>query len=249
MIETDGHEFEKARATLGQAIEWQRKALEANSSHPVYRNFLSNHLHNMVIAAEGLGRSDLAEQARAELAGLTAGDPGKAGVDARLFAVLAGKESPKSDAERIGLAVRAYEKSLHAASARLYAAALAGDPKLTGDRRAQHAYNAACAAALAGTGHGKDDPPPDETAKAKLRDQCREWLKGELGAWGKFLDGGRAETRSVVTQVLKHWKSDGDLAGVRDDIELAKLPEGERAAFRQVWNNVNQLLVRAGGGK
>ncbi len=228
-IDLDGHEFEKARATLGQAIEWQRKALEANSRHPVYRNFLFNHLHNMIRAAEGLGRSDLAEQARRELAGLTAGDPGKAALDARLAAVLGGKESPKNDAERIGLAVRASEKSLHAASARLYGEALANDPKLAGDRRAQHAYNAACAAALAGTGHGKDDPPPDEAAKCKLRDQAREWLKAELAAWSKVLDGGTAETRTVVTRVLKHWRADSDLAGIRDDIELAKIPEAERA--------------------
>ena len=248
MIETDGHEFEKARATLGQAIEWQRKAMEANSSHPVYRNFLSNHLHNMVIAAEGLGRGDLAEQARRELAELTAGDPGKAALDARLSAVLAGRESPKNDAERIGLAVRAYEKSLHAASARLYSLALANDPKLAGDRRAQHAYNAACAAALAGTGHGKDDPPPDEAAKAKLRDQAREWLKAELAAWSTLLERGPAQMKAVVSQTLKHWKSDADLAGIRDDVELAKLPEAESAAFKLLWNDVDQLLVRAGGG-
>ena len=249
MIELDGHEFEKARATLGQAIEWQRKAMEANSSHPVYRNFLSNHLHNMIRAAEGLGRADLAGQARGELAGLTAGDPAKAAIDARLSAVLAAKAPLKSDAERIGLAVRAYEKSLYAASARLYTAALASDPKLAGDRQVQHAYNAACAAALAGTGRGKDDPPPDETAKGKLRDQAREWLKAELAAWSKVLERGPAQMKTGVSQTLKHWKADADIAGIRDEIEMAKLPEVERAALQQLWKDVDQLLVRATGGK
>ncbi len=248
-IDLQQRQFDKARAGFMEAITRQRKALEVNPRNPTYRLFLGNHLTGLIQAAQALGRTDLAEGARRELAGLTASDPVKAALDARLSAVLEGRESPKNDAERIQLALRAYEKSLHAASARLFREALANDPKLAGDRQAQHAYNAACAAALAGTGHGKEDTPPDEAAKAKLRGQAREWLKAELAAWSKVLDGGTAETRSVVTQVLKHWKSDADLAGIRDGIEMAKLPETERAACKQLWKDVDQVLARAGGGK
>jgi hypothetical protein len=49
-------------------------------------------------------------------------------------------------------------KGLHTCAARLWAEALAEDPKLADDRRAQPRPNAARSAALAGSGQGKDDP-------------------------------------------------------------------------------------------
>ena len=143
----------------------------------------------------------------------------------------------------------AYEKALHASSARLFADALASDPKLAEDREAQHSYNAACAAALAGSGQGKDELPPDLAATAKLRQQALDWLKAELAAWAKVMDAGPAELKAVLPQTLKHWKTDTDLAGIRDEKELAKLPEAERAAFRKLWKDVDQLLTRAAGSK
>src|SRR5262249_4783851 len=79
---------------------------------------------------------------------------------ARLLAVLKGDDAPRDVAERLAFAELCYARGLHVASARLYAEALAADPKLADDRGAQHRYNAACAAALAGCGRAKDDPPP-----------------------------------------------------------------------------------------
>jgi hypothetical protein len=35
------------------------------------------------------------------------------------------------------------------------------------------------------------------------------------------------------------------LAGIRDDAELAKLPEPERVAFRKLWADVDALLRKA----
>jgi hypothetical protein len=195
-------------------------------------------------AAEALSRPDLAAEARRELSDLTPSDRAKAGLDARLADVLKG-QPPRNDAERIQLAYRAYEKALHASSARLFAEALANSPKLADDRQTQHPYNAACAAALAAAGRGKDDPPPDEAAKTKLRGQVRNWLKAELAAWTSVLKSGPPQANAVVPQTLAHWKTDPDLAGIRDDKELAKLPEGERAAFKQVWKNVDELLSKA----
>ena len=110
-------------------------------------------------------------------------DPAMVALDARLSAIIKGDQQPKDNAERLRLAQRAYDKALHATAARLWAEALAADPKLGDDRQAQHRYNAACAAALAGSGQGKDDPKPDDAAKAKLRKQALDWLKAELSAW------------------------------------------------------------------
>jgi hypothetical protein len=36
-----------------------------------------------------------------------------------------------------------------------------------------------------------------------------------------------------------------DLKGIRDDVELAKLPEAERASWRKLWDAVDALLRRA----
>ena len=48
-----------------------------------------------------------------------------------------------------------YDRALHAHAARMWAEALATDPKLGDDRQAQPRYNAACAAALAGCRPGQ----------------------------------------------------------------------------------------------
>ncbi len=225
VIDLGERRFDKAQARLTRAIEWQRKALLANPGQPDYRKFLDNHLSYLVQANEGLV------------------------LDARLAAVLTGTKKPKDDAERIQLANRAYEKALHATSARLYAEALANDPKLADDRQAGHRYNAACAAALAGCGQGKDDPPPNDAAKTKLRQQAFDWLQSELAAWAKVLATGPAGLKANIAPTLKHWKADADLAGIRDEKELAKLPEPERAALKQLWTDVDRLLTKAAGGK
>jgi hypothetical protein len=64
------------------------------------------------------------------------------------------------------------------------------------------------------------------------------------------LEGGDEPARKqVVIRTLAHWKADSDLAGIRDEAALAKLPEAEREAFRSLWADVEALRVKAGGGK
>jgi hypothetical protein len=50
----------------------------------------------------------------------------------------------------------------------------------------------------------------------------------------------------VVQRTLAHWPADADLAGVRDKAELARLPQAERAAWRELWADVADLRQRAG---
>ncbi len=116
------------------------------------------------------------------------------------------------------------------------------DPKLGDDRQAQHRYNAACAASLAGCGQGKDDPKPDEAAKAKLRAQALDWLKAELAAWKTLA----TTNKEVVAKTLDHWKQDTDLAGVRDASALEKLPEPERKDWQAFWAEVDALRMQVG---
>jgi hypothetical protein len=42
---------------------------------------------------------------------------------------------------------------------------------------------------------------------------------------------------------MRHWQADPDLAGLRDAVALARLPEGEQAACRDLWARVSSLLL------
>jgi tetratricopeptide (TPR) repeat protein len=167
-----------------------------------------------------------------------------AALDARLPAILRGDDHPADAAERLAFAQLCSERKLDAAAARFYAEALQADPKLAEDRQAQHAYKAACCAALAGCGQGKDDPPPDDTTRAQLRGLALGWLKDELAAWSKMLGEGKPEARATVRPTLEHWKADPDLAGLRDATALAMLPDDEQTACRALWAEVEALLQK-----
>ena len=137
-------------------------------------------------------------------------------IEARIPALLRGDDKPKDNAELLSLGQICHDTKRFAASARFWGEALAEDPKLGDDRKAQHRYNAACSAAMAGTGQGNDDPKPDDAARAKLRDQARDWLRAELSAWKKVAMTAEPGNKPLVAKTLAHWKADADLAGVRD---------------------------------
>ena len=243
----EANRFEVARARLGEAVRWQRKALAANPTNPTYRQFLANHLTCQITVARGMRDAQGAAEAERELAQLRDGDPKQLAVawkalDARLSAILRGDQLPKDDAERLTVAQVAYDQALHATAARFWGEALANNPKLGDDRHAQHRYHAACAAALAGCGRGKDQPARDDAARAKLRAQAREWLKAELKAWQRVAMTVGQANKLAVAHALADWKRDADLGGIRDEAGLAALAEDERSAFAQLWNDVDALL-------
>jgi hypothetical protein len=51
----------------------------------------------------------------------------------------------------------------------------------------------------------------------------------------------------LVVIAMKRWKSDTDLAGIRDPEPLARLPEAERKEWQAFWAEVDGLIVKAGG--
>jgi hypothetical protein len=128
-------------------------------------------------------------------------------------------------------------------AARLYADAFAARPGLADDLKAQHRYNAACYAALAAAGQGRDAPGPDDKERARLRRQALGWLQADLALWGKEAQKGTPQARAAVQKILRHWQKDSDLAGVRD-AALGKLPEAERAEWQQLWGAVEALLEK-----
>ncbi len=60
---------------------------------------------------------------------------------------------------------------------------------------------------------------------------------------------GPARGRESISETLKHWKADADLAGLRDAALLAKLNEDEQKACRALWADVDALLKKASDGK
>ena len=171
-----------------------------------------------------------------------------AALDARLPAIEQGTAAPADASDRLDLGQAAYARGLYALAARLAQQAFTAEPQRAADVRIPHRYNAACYAALAGCGAGKDRPRPDEAARAALRQQALDWLRADLAAWSGIVAGGPPKSRSTALGMLRHWRADADLAGVRDPSALARLPEAEQARWHAFWSAADDLLARVRDG-
>ena len=164
-------------------------------------------------------------------------------LDGQLAGFLAG--NPASPAKRIELAGLCILKRLNVAAARFFGDAFEAEPKLAENMQAPHRYNAACVAALAGCGQGKDADKQDDKDKARLRGQALVWLRVDLQGWRRLLDEYPEKARSVVGERMLLWQQDNDFAGVRGPEALAKLPEAEREGWQELWKDVAELQRRA----
>jgi tetratricopeptide (TPR) repeat protein len=163
-------------------------------------------------------------------------------LDRKLPAIMSGKEQPENATERIEYAEVCGYKGHYAAGARFYQEAFASQPALADDVRSERRYNAACLAARAGTGQGEDAGSLTESQHGDLRKRALDWLRADLAALTKLLDSGQPNDRSLVQKALQHWQRNRDLATLRDQAALAKLPESERMAWRQFWADVAAAL-------
>jgi serine/threonine-protein kinase len=169
-------------------------------------------------------------------------------LEEKLPRILRGAQQPTGAAERIELArFCSRYKRLNGAAARFYLEAFQAQPQLADDLGTSHRYNAACAAALAGCGQGKDAGKLDGEHRVRLRRQSLDWLRADLAAWRRLLDKEPDKARPVVAAKMRHWQQDADLAGVRAPQALAKLPEAERQAWQKLWADVPDTLARAEG--
>ena len=156
-------------------------------------------------------------------------------LDARLPALLRGRDQPADADEAAAFAQLCAARHLDATAARLWSEAFAAEPGLADDPMAEARYQAARAAALAGTGRGRDRPPPDEAARARWRRQALDWLAAELAAIDRRLEEGTSRRRVEILRGLGRWRVDPALAGLRDEAAIAALPEAERPAIRALW--------------
>ena len=166
-------------------------------------------------------------------------------LDGRLPAVLRGEVVPVSAAERIEFAKLCALKKLNVASAHLFQQAFASQPELANDIEGGRRYDAACCAALAGSGKGEDAVPLDEAKRATWRRQTLEWLRADLAYWARQAESDSPQARLVVQKKLEHWRRDPDFSGVRGEAALATLPEAERDAWRKLWTDVENTLAKS----
>jgi hypothetical protein len=165
-------------------------------------------------------------------------------LDRRLPDLLAGKATPANPAERIELGGLCFANRMYRAAARFYEEAFADQPGLA-DQLGAHRYKAACAAALAGSGLGGDADKLGGPERARLRKQALDWLRADLLACVRLLDTqAGAASATKVMKVLQLWERDAALADVCGPEALAKLPEAERHAWQQLWDDIDATLAR-----
>jgi serine/threonine protein kinase/Tfp pilus assembly protein PilF len=170
-------------------------------------------------------------------------------LEARLPAVLKGEDHVANTAEIQGFAELCGLQKRYAAAGKLWGDAFATNPKLADDMKLQNRYNAACFAALAAAGAGIDADQLDENERARLRRQALEWLRADLAYWQSEATSGKESGLALVRAILTHWQEDPDLAGLRDQDDLAKLSADERQACQELWTDVAVLLMQTADAK
>jgi serine/threonine protein kinase len=168
-------------------------------------------------------------------------------LDGKLADILNGKSAPADAAERITLARFCQHpyRQLNAAAARFYQEAFDAQPKLQDDLATSNRYKAACAAALAGCGQGKDAAKLETEVCAGFRGQALDWLLADLAEWRKQLEKAPNRTRAALLRMLTHWQKDDDFTSVRGPEALAKLPESEARKWQGLWDDVAETLAKA----
>ena len=154
------------------------------------------------------------------------------------------KLRPTNPVEQLAFAQVAYDKKRFAEAANLWAEALKTDTRLGDDLMASRRYRAACAAALTVAGQGEDAAGLDDNERTRLRKQTLDWLRSDLALRSKQIESGQPASRAEAKKELAHWQQDPDLAGIRDEAALAKLPVAEREEWHALWGEVRALIMR-----
>ncbi|HVK07194.1 MAG TPA: protein kinase, partial [Gemmataceae bacterium] len=167
-------------------------------------------------------------------------------LERQLEDVRTGQAGPPEARKCGDLALVALWKQYSVAAARLFHQALAAEPHLDWEHKSNVVYNAACAAALAGAGVGRDTADLPELTRAYWRAQALGWLRIDLAAHGRNVRRGVPTSgpgKRSPKLTWQHWQTDPDLAGVRDPAALARLPEAEHQAWETFWAEAKRVLT------
>ncbi len=164
-------------------------------------------------------------------------------LEARLAESTAGADEPADD--WLPLAQLCYVRRHYATAADFYAKAIGASQKTADDCRAGHRFNAACAAALAGTGASDDAAGRTDAEKQSWRRQARDWLEKDLAHWTERVTVGGAAGRVDAGWYLTTWRQAGELSSLRDKPAIDQLPPNEREEWRGIWRQVDALIEQA----
>ena len=133
---------------------------------------------------------------------------------------------------------------MHREAVGLWELAFSHDPALGEDRAQRLLVTAARDACLAGAWTEAGGDPADAAARARLRRKGLEWLRAELGILRRHVKSGVGDARRFLRTLTK-WRSYRDLASIRSEAAVGRLPATEREAVRSFWGVVEDLRQRA----
>ena len=125
----------------------------------------------------------------------------------------------------------------------IYAEAFARNPKLADNSSNSYRYNAACCAALAADGKGRE--PPLLSERPEYRRQARTWLEAQFAQRKRSFEANENSARTQTRKDLEEWLLDADLASIRNPARLRELHPDEQALFERFWRDVRALHRRA----
>jgi eukaryotic-like serine/threonine-protein kinase len=161
-------------------------------------------------------------------------------LDARLPAILQGATQPASATEALEFARLCQYKGFYATAVRFFRQAFDQQRSITDGIRSNARHQAACCAALAGCGQGADVEELSAEARQALREEARAWLRADLAYWTRIMVDSKKAAGAKTT--FMNWQRDADLACVRDEKDLGKLPTDEREKWRQLWAEITELV-------
>jgi len=179
---------------------------------------------------------------------------------------LEGTYQPQDNADRLALLGICQNQARWGTAARLFADAFAADPTLA-DRisverlrrmplqegtmdpaevyRSSSRFGASRCALLASGGLGSDAVQITDAERLAMRKQAIQWLQADLKVWQRLLANDAPAERDMSRNMLSHWQSEPDLAGLRDPEALNNLPADESVECRKLWDSVNSALHQA----
>jgi serine/threonine-protein kinase len=228
------HDSPEAHCNLGHSLREQGRFLDALESYRLGHN----------LGSKQLGWSSPSAVWVRECERLVE-------LDRFLARIFRGEADPAGAAESLELTSLCQRtcKRLHATAARLAADAFAAQPKLAANLNSQTRYAAACSAALAAAGQAEDAKLLPDKVIHSLRRRALRWLRADLALYAQLAKRDNPMTKAAVRQRMEHWQQDPDLASVRDEAALARLPDDERADWRRLWDDVEALRKQVSRGE
>jgi tetratricopeptide (TPR) repeat protein len=161
------------------------------------------------------------------------------GVERRLPMLIRGEASPTDAREWIDAARIVRRRGDVHRAVGFWGVAFSMKPELAHDLEAGWRRDAARAAVHAGC-----QPAEGFTGEklASFRRRGLEWLKADLDAWGERL-GREGEDGLRARRAIQRARHHRDFAPVRGEEAIGKLPEEERAAWRELWKRADALVA------